>query len=153
MKAVKAFVEAMDATAIETFEAAGSLTFEDQGQQVSIELIDCEVMTEDIPGMLVATGDGLTVALDATLTEELKNEGLARELVNRVQNLRKSSGLEVVDRIDIEIVANERFQNALKSFEAYVNEEVLSDSISYVSTAENDMEVEGHEISVSIIKK
>jgi len=153
MKAVKAFVEAMDATAIETFEAAGSLTFEDQGQQVSIELIDCEVMTEDIPGMLVATGDGLTVALDATLTEDLKNEGLARELVNRVQNLRKSSGLEVVDRIDIEIVANERFQNALKSFEAYVNEEVLSDSISYVSTAENDMEVEGHEISVSIIKK
>ena len=153
MKAVKAFVEAMDATAIERFEAAGSLTFEDQGQQVSIELIDCEVMTEDIPGMLVATGDGLTVALDATLTEDLKNEGLARELVNRVQNLRKSSGLEVVDRIDIEIVANERFQNALKSFEAYVNEEVLSDSISYVSTAENDMEVEGHEISVSIIKK
>jgi isoleucyl-tRNA synthetase len=153
MKAVKSFVEGMDSAAIDAFEASGSVTFEDQGMPVTIELADCEVMTEDIPGMLVATGDGLTVALDATLTEELKNEGLARELVNRVQNLRKSSGLEVVDRIDIEIVANERFQNALKSFEAYVNEEVLSDSISYVSTAENDMEVEGHEISVSIIKK
>jgi len=120
---------------------------------VTISIEDCEVVTEDIPGMLVATGDGLTVALDAELTDALKNEGLARELVNRVQNLRKSSGLEVVDRIDIKIVASEGFQSALAAFVDYVNAEVLANSISYVESAEHPMEVEGHEISVSIIKK
>jgi isoleucyl-tRNA synthetase len=153
MKAVKAFVEGMDSAAIDAFEAAGSVTFEDQGLPVTISIEDCEVVTEDIPGMLVATGDGLTVALDAELTDALRNEGLARELVNRVQNLRKSSGLEVVDRIDIEIVASEGFQSALAAFVDYVNAEVLADSISYVGSAEHAMEVEGHEISVSIIKK
>jgi isoleucyl-tRNA synthetase len=153
MKAVKAFVEGMDSAAIDAFEAAGSVTFEDQGLPVTISIEDCEVVTEDIPGMLVATGDGLTVALDAELTDALKNEGLARELVNRVQNLRKSSGLEVVDRIDIEIVASEGFQSALAAFVDYVNAEVLADSISYVERAEHAMDVEGHEISVSIIKK
>ena len=98
MKAVKAFIEGMESTAIDAFEASGEVSFEDQGQTVTISIEDCEVVTEDIPGMLVATGDGLTVALDAELTEALKNEGLARELVNRLQNLRKSSGLDVVDR-------------------------------------------------------
>jgi len=83
----------------------------------------------------------------------LRNEGLARELVNRVQNLRKSSGLEVVDRIDIQIAASQDFQSALGEFIDYVNAEVLADSVYYVSNAEHSMEVEGHEISVSIIKK
>ncbi|HAF46495.1 MAG TPA: hypothetical protein DCG83_02305 [Cryomorphaceae bacterium] len=153
MKAVKAFVEGMDSSAIEEFEAAGSLTFEDQGLPVTISIEDCEVLTEDIPGMLVATGDGLTVALDAEMTHALRNEGLARELVNRVQNLRKSSGLEVVDRINIQIMASEVFQSALAEFIDYVNAEVLADSISYVESAEHTMDIEGHEISVSIIKK
>lgn len=153
MKAVKAFVEGMDSSAIEEFEAAGSLTFEDQGLPVTISIEDCEVLTEDIPGMLVATGDGLTVALDAEMTHALRNEGLARELVNRVQNLRKSSGLEVVDRINIQIMASEVFQSALAEFIDYVNAEVLADSISYVESAEHAMDIEGHEISVSIIKK
>lgn len=103
--------------------------------------------------MLVATGDGLTVALDAEMTHALRNEGLARELVNRVQNLRKSSGLEVVDRINIQIMASEVFQSALAEFIDYVNAEVLADSISYVESAEHAMDIEGHEISVSIIKK
>ena len=153
MKAVKAFVEGMESAAIEEFEAAGSLTFEDQGLPVTISIEDCEVVTEDIPGMLVATGDGLTVALDAEMTHALRNEGLARELVNRIQNLRKSSGLEVVDRVNIQIVASEVFQSALAEFIDYVNAEVLADSISYVESAEHAMDVEGHEISVSIIKK
>ena len=153
MKAVKAFVEGMESAAIEEFEAAGSLTFEDQGLPVTISIEDCEVVTEDIPGMLVATGDGLTVALDAEMTHALRNEGLARELVNRIQNLRKSSGLEVVDRVNIQIVASEVFQSALAEFIDYVNAEVLADSISYVESAEHAMDVEGYEISVSIIKK
>jgi isoleucyl-tRNA synthetase len=153
MKGVKAFVEGMDSAAIDAFETVGSVTFEDQGLPVTISIEDCEVVTEDIPGMLVATGDGLTVALDAELTDALRNEGLARELVNRLQNLRKSSGLEVVDRIDIEIAASDDFSTALEAFVEYVNTEVLADSLSYVSSAEHSLDVEGHEISVSIIKK
>ena len=120
MKVVKTFVESMDAAAIDLFETKGMLSFEDQGQVITIDLGDCEIVTEDIPGMLVATNDGLTVALDAELTEELRNEGLARELVNRLQSLRKSSGLDVVDRINVILSANEAFASRLESFIPYV---------------------------------
>jgi isoleucyl-tRNA synthetase len=152
MKAVKAFIEGMESTAIDAFEASGEVSFEDQGQTVTISIEDCEVVTEDIPGMLVATGDGLTVALDAELTEALKNEGLARELVNRLQNLRKSSGLDVVDRIDVTIQAEDAFASSLASFEEYVKDEVLADAIHWGTTTENSTEVEGHEICISISK-
>jgi len=152
MKAVKAFVTAMDSAAIDAFESNGTVSFEDQGATVTIEITDCEVVTEDIPGMLVATGDGLTVALDAALTDELRSEGLARELVNRLQNLRKSSGLEVTDRIDITIAAPEEFQQALSGFEGYVKDEVLADQLSYANTEEHPTEVEGYEICISIHK-
>ncbi len=152
MKAVKAFVTSMDSAAIDSFEANGSVSFEDAGATVTIEIADCEVVTEDIPGMLVATGDGLTVALDAELTDALRSEGLARELVNRLQNLRKSTGLEVTDRIDITITASSEFQQALGAFEDYVKEEVLADTLSFGATEENSTEVEGHEICISINK-
>ncbi|HCP40706.1 MAG TPA: isoleucine--tRNA ligase, partial [Cryomorphaceae bacterium] len=153
MKAVKAFVEGMDNAAIDAFQATGSLTFEDQGLPVTIFIEDCDVVTEDIPGMLVSTGDGLTIALDAELTDALRNEGLARELVNRLQNLRKSSGLEVIDQIDIHIVASDLFEASIVDYVGYIKSEVLADSIAFVDIAENAMEIEGHEISVSIIKK
>lgn len=152
MKAVKAFVEGMDGAAIDAFESTGKVSFEDAGVTVEVELVDCEIVTEDIPGMLVATGDGLTVALDATLTEELKSEGLARELVNRLQNLRKSSGLEVTDRINILIDAKDEFKQALAGFEDYVKEEVLADELAFGATTENYTEVEGHNICVLIHK-
>lgn len=152
MKAVKAFVEGMDGAAIDAFESTGKVSFEDAGVTVEVELVDCEIVTEDIPGMLVATGDGLTVALDATLTEELKSEGLARELVNRLQNLRKSSGLEVTDRINILIDAKDEFKQALAGFEDYVKEEVLADELAFGATTENSTEVEGHDICVLIHK-
>jgi isoleucyl-tRNA synthetase len=152
MKAVKAFIEGMESAAIDAFEASGEVSFEDQGQKVIISIEDCEVVTEDIPGMLVATGDGLTVALDAELTEELKNEGLARELVNRLQNLRKASGLDVIDRISIVIQAEKEFAASLKDFETYVMDEVLADSISWAPTEENNTDVEGHNICISISK-
>ena len=152
MKAVKAFIEGMESAAIDAFETSGEVSFEDQGQTVTISIEDCEVVTEDIPGMLVATGDGLTVALDAELTEALKNEGLARELVNRLQNLRKSSGLDVVDRISITIQAGDEFKSNLTNFENYVKEEVLADDIIWGNTDENTTDVEGHEICISISK-
>jgi isoleucyl-tRNA synthetase len=153
MKAVKAFFDSMETPAIDALESSGAVTFESEGESVTVELVDVEVVTEDIPGMLVATGDGLTVALDATLTEELKNEGLARELVNRIQNLRKQSGFEVTDRIALHIHASDEFQKALRSYENYVKDEVLADCVEFDEKGENVLEVEGFEISVSIIKK
>ena len=150
MKVVKAFVESMDAAAIDLFETNGEFSFEDQGQRITIDLLDCEIVTEDIPGMLVATSDGLTVALDAELTEELRNEGLARELVNRLQSLRKSSGLDVVDRIKVILSAEQAFASRLANFLSYVGDEVLADDISFGETTENETDVEGHIIFISI---
>ena len=150
MKVVKAFLESMDAAAIDLFETHGEISFEDQGQRITIDLVDCEIVTEDIPGMLVATSDGLTVALDAELTEKLRNEGLARELVNRLQSLRKSSGLDVVDRINVILSANETFASRLASFLSYVGDEVLAHDISFGETTENETDVEGNIIYISI---
>ena len=152
MKAVKVFIEGMQPSAIDDFESKGEISFEDQGQMVTIDIADCEVVTEDIPGMLVATGDGLTVALDAELTDDLRNEGLARELVNRLQNLRKSSGLDVVDRISVTIHSEKNFTSNLESFVPYIKDEVLADQILWGETDENETEVEGHKICISISK-
>jgi isoleucyl-tRNA synthetase len=152
MKAVKVFIEGMKPSAIDDFESKGEISFEDQGQMVTIDIADCEVVTEDIPGMLVATGDGLTVALDAELTDELRNEGLARELVNRLQNLRKSSGLDVVDRISVTIHSEKNFTSNLESFVPYIKDEVLADQILWGETDVNETEVEGHKICISISK-
>ena len=152
MKAVKAFIEGLQPCAIDEFESNGAISFEDKGQLVTIDIDDCEIVTEDIPGMLVANSDGLTVALDAELTDELRNEGLARELVNRLQNLRKSSGLDVVDRISVTIYCEKNFTSNLESFVPYIKDEVLADQILWGKTDENETEVEGHKICISISK-
>jgi len=143
----------MDSAAVDAFENRGFVEFEDQGQTVRVDLIDAEVVTEDIPGMLVATSDGLTVALDATLTDALRNEGLAREMVNRLQNLRKSSGLDVVDRIDVQIAGSDSFELGITPFIAYIKNEVLADTISFDSNTGETVEIEGEKINVSIFKK
>jgi len=153
MKAVKTYFEAMDSAAVDAFENHGFVEFEDQGQTVRVDLIDAEVVTEDIPGMLVATGDGLTVALDATMTDALRNEGLAREMVNRLQNLRKSSGLDVIDRIDVHIAASEALELGITPFISYIKDEVLADAITFGSNAGESIEIEGEKINVSILKK
>jgi len=153
MKAVKTYFEAMDSAAVDAFETQGFVEFEDQGQTVRVDLIDAEVVTEDIPGMLVATGDGLTVALDATMTDALRNEGLAREMVNRLQNLRKSSGLDVIDRIDVHIAASEALELGITPFISYIKDEVLADAITFGSNAGESIEIEGEKINVSILKK
>jgi len=153
MKAVKTYFQAMDSAAVDAFENRGFVEFEDQGQTVRVDLIDAEVVTEDIPGMLVATSDGLTVALDATLTDALRNEGLAREMVNRLQNLRKSSGLDVVDRIDVQIAGSDSFELGITPFIAYIKNEVLADTISFDSNTGETVEIEGEKINVSIFKK
>jgi isoleucyl-tRNA synthetase len=98
---------------------------------------DVEITAQDIPGWLVATEGGITVALDITISDTLKAEGIARELVNRVQNLRKDSGLEVTDRIQLLIDTTDAIRTAITANSEYICNEVLADSISFGSTGAN----------------
>ena len=112
-----------DITAIET---NGSFTISDE---ITLELTDVEIGSSDIPGFSVATDEGLTVALDITLTDNLKEEGLAREFVNRIQNLRKDNGFEVTDKIIIEIEKNQSITNAINNNLDYICSETLASSL------------------------
>lgn len=98
----------------------GSLMINVDGQNVVVCQDDVEIISEDIPGWLVANEGRLTVALDITLTEDLRNEGLARELVNRIQNLRKAKNFEITDRIIIKVSANPVFDEAIKDYDGYI---------------------------------
>ena len=88
-----------------------------------------EIISEDIPGWLVANEGNLTVALDITVTEELRNEGIAREIVNRIQNIRKNQGFDITDRIDVVISSNEDTDKAVKQFSDYISRQVLANSL------------------------
>ncbi len=140
MKAVTAAVNALDQEAIRAAEANGKLTIEFDGQTHELNLEEVEISTRDIPGWLVATDAGLTVALDITITESLQHEGIARELVNRIQNLRKESGLEVTDRIALQVESRETLAPAIQDNLEYICAETLADSLELVENV-NDTNV------------
>lgn len=140
MKAVAAAVNALDQEAIRAAEANGRLTIEFDGQTHELNLEEVEISTRDIPGWLVATDTGLTVALDITITESLQHEGIARELVNRIQNLRKESGLEVTDRIALQVESRETLAPAIQDNLEYICAETLADSLELVENV-NDTNV------------
>ena len=109
-----------------------------------------------MPGWLVAVDGKLTVALDITLSEELKEEGIARELVNRIQNLRKESGLELTDRISVKVGSNPLIEEALKNNMNYLQSEVLADSVDFLgegNEAQTMFELEEGNVQISIDKK
>ena len=99
-----------------------------------MERADVEIISEDIPGWLVANEGRLTVALDITVTDELKKEGLARELVNRIQNLRKSSGFEITDKVNITLASSAEMDGAVEAYQEYIKSQVLANNL--VVTAE-----------------
>ncbi len=142
MKQLAAVVQVMDQTAISQLESAGAYTFDIEGQSATIELADVEIISEDIEGWLVANEGRLTVALDITITEDLRKEGIARELVNRIQNIRKSNGFDIVDRIKVKISDSDEINNAVKEYYDYIAGQVLADEI----TLEAD--VDGMEIDM-----
>ena len=109
MKALAATIQSMSQEDINAFEKAGTFTLMVDGQEAVLERTDVEIISEDIPGWLVANEGRLTVALDITVTEDLRKEGLARELVNRIQNLRKSSGFDITDKIHVSILLARRW--------------------------------------------
>jgi isoleucyl-tRNA synthetase len=133
MKAIAAMVAQLSNDQIGEIEANNGWNGEIDGEQINLDLADFEIAAQDIPGWLVATEGGLTVALDITISETLKAEGIARELINRVQNLRKDSGLEVTDRILLKVDTNEFVKQAIQDNQEYVCNEVLANGISFES--------------------
>ena len=100
-----------------------------EGQEALVDVTDVEIISEDIPGWLVSNDGNLTVALEVELTPELKKEGMARELINRIQNIRKDSGLEITDRIRVTLAPNEETDAAVAAFADYIKGQVLADDI------------------------
>jgi len=137
MKQLAGMIMQLDQEAIRKLENGETLQWNVNGRPVEISREDVEISTQDIPGWSVATLDNLTVALDITITDELKKEGLARELVNRIQNMRKEKGLEVTDRILLQIEKSDATCEAIQSFKDYICTETLAD-LSLVENPQNN---------------
>ena len=136
MKQVAAAVTAMTQEQIAELENAGRLTLDLNGTPAEIEAGEVEIYSEDIPGWVVANEGVLTVALDVTVTDELRREGIARELVSKIQNIRKSSGFEISDRIAVTLSSNENSDAAIEEHKAYICNQVLADSLTIAEVAE-----------------
>jgi len=134
LKAVGARIQTLTNDELSQLEKQGELAVEVEGETLTLHLDEVEIRTQDLPGWLVATDGSLTVALDVKLTDELRQEGLARELVNRLQNLRKDSGLEVQDRINVALAASApaELQAAVQNFGDYIREEVQAQRLAFV---------------------
>ncbi len=139
MKDIAAAINGMSQDDIKKFEENGKFTFALTGKDVEINLDEVEVVSEDIPGWTVANEGNITVALDLTISEDLRQEGLARELVKHIQNYRKGSGFEITDRIDITIENSEELKDVIKNYSEYISAQVLATSLSIVSANEGEV--------------
>ena len=156
MKSLAAVIQSMSQEDILAFEAAGTFTLNVEGQDATIERTDVEIISEDIPGWLVANEGRLTVALDITVSESLRKEGLARELVNRIQNLRKSNGYDITDKINVTILSTDEMDDAIKEFNEYIANQVLAVSVEITEHAISDatvLDFEDFNLSVRIEKE
>ena len=150
MKQLAAAIQAMTQDDIVLFEQNSKFILNVEGQDCEISTGDVEIISEDIPGGLVANEGSLTIALDVTVTDDLRKEGLARELVNRIQNLRKSAGLEITDKIHIEIFSSEEMNEAVNVFTDYIKKQVLAEDISFVDNIVNGVELDFEDFKMSV---
>jgi isoleucyl-tRNA synthetase len=133
MKAISQLVQQFDQNDIAQIEQNQGWNGQIEGEAIALDLTDFEIQAQDIPGWLVANENGLTVALDVTISDELKAEGLAREIVNRIQNLRKESAFDVTDRILVQLDTTAAIQAAIATHKAYICTEVLANDIQFTS--------------------
>ena len=154
MKAVAAAVNALTQEQIAQLEANGSLTLNDIADMDTIEILatDVEIISEDIPGWLVGNEGNLTVALDITLTDELRAEGMARELVNRIQNIRKKSGLEITDHVRVSIAPNDASTKAVEAFGDYISRQVLADELKVEDNDGQAVEFDDFALNIKVSK-
>lgn len=148
MKQIAGAVAQMTQEDITVIEKYGTFNLNVAGESLAISLEDVEVMSEDIPGWLVTSEGALTVALDITVTESLRNEGIARELINRIQNIRKENGFDVVDKVNISISTNELTDNAVEEYKYFIASQTLAQEVMLVS---NEQEGSEQEIDKGIV--
>ena len=155
MKAVAAAVAEMSQEAIAELEKNGKYTFDFGGAEAVIESADVEIFSEDIPGWLVANEGKLTVALEVTVTDELRREGIARELVNRIQNIRKSSGFEITDKIKLTLSKNPQTDDAVNEYNSYICNQVLGTSLTLADEVKDGTELNFDDFSlfVNVVKE
>ncbi|EAZ96711.1 isoleucyl-tRNA synthetase [Flavobacteria bacterium BAL38] len=136
---------------IAELERKGELVIDLSGKSITLSLEDVEISSQDIEGWLVANSNGITVALDITISDELRKEGIARELINRIQNIRKDSGFEVTDKIVVKMENNPQVEEAVLANETYIKSETLTETLIFVPVLENGTEIEFDDIKTSIL--
>ncbi|WP_299108402.1 isoleucine--tRNA ligase [uncultured Tenacibaculum sp.] len=142
MKLIASKIQSFGQDEISKIEKEGQISVEINDKLITLETTDVEISSKDIEGWLVANAEGITVALDVTITDDLRKEGVARELVNRIQNARKDSGLEVTDKIKLTILNTADLQESVSSNEVYIKTETLTNELVFVNTLENGTEIE-----------
>jgi isoleucyl-tRNA synthetase len=153
MKGVAAAMDTLSQEQIAELEQQGTIAIEVEGQALTVEAVDVEIISEDIPGWLVANEGNLTVALEVELTEELKNEGMARELINRIQNIRKESGFEITDRINVVLAPQTDVEKAVNSFGDYIKSQVLANEITIVVNDGQEIEFDEFKLNIKVTKQ
>ncbi|MFI3331721.1 MAG: isoleucine--tRNA ligase [Rikenellaceae bacterium] len=157
MKGISAKVAGFSQEDIAALEANGGITMDIEGVEVITTLVDFDITSEDMPGWLVASEGTLTVALDITISEELRREGIARELTNRIQNIRKDSGLEVTDKINVVIESHEILDAAVVDFADYIATQTLAESVITSAEASGEfvvgVDIDEREFKIGITKR
>ena len=144
-------IQGFTADQINALDKDGSLEIVIAGNTVTLSIEDVEITSQDIEGWLVANANGITVALDITISEELKQEGIARELVNRIQNIRKDSGFEVTDKIKVQLQRDGLLEEAILKNEDYIKSETLTSELVFMDEVNNGTEIEFDDIKTMIL--
>ena len=153
MKSVNAAVTEMSQEQIVELEKNGTITLQVEGTDALIELADVEIFSEDVPGWTVANEGALTVALDVEVTDELRREGIAREVIKKIQAMRKDGGLEITDRIAVSVSKNAGSDEAVEQFGEYISNQVLAGSLTLCDSVDGEtVELDGFSINVAIKK-
>lgn len=151
MKLVSAALAAFDQSQIRQLEATGKAELTLDQELVEIELSEVDIQSEDVPGWMVASKNALTVALDITLTPDLEQEGNARELVNRIQKIRKDSGYELTDRVLVKLTHSDKLVESISQFNDYICAEILADRLELVPELSGGIEIEVNEIPLRVM--
>jgi len=136
---------------IAKFEKEGSFSLLIDSEPLILQINEVEISSEDIPGWMVANKDMLTVALDITVTSDLEQEGNARELVNRIQKIRKDKGYELTDRISVKITGTEDLKTSILNFGNYISAEILADELELVPEIADGTEIEVNDIPLKVL--
>jgi isoleucyl-tRNA synthetase len=151
MKTVAGLLSQFDQDQIRRLEKDGQYNLSVDGDDLILQTSDVEITSEDIPGWLVASKGQLTVALDVTISEALEHEGNAREFVNRIQKIRKDSGFELTDRIEVQVAAENGLKNSLAQFKDYICAEILADKLEFLTENNSGIEIEVNDIQLKVI--